>query len=220
MRIRICVKRAQEPAGCPLPFPAGPDARIAQVGDFPILTGPAWFYVEWWEALRTLQPDILAGLRDPLRRLAELVMRRRVDIPLGRALFSLTRVGERPLSDATREQLWQAFGVPVYEQYVTGNGIILASECEAHNGWHVHPATARMSKLAGEPHVILNRIDSNGREFRAVGMGFAADVTAEPCDCGQTTPRVLNLPTASNYPAMPSLRAAALCGGLLAPPAA
>jgi hypothetical protein len=137
MRVRIRWRRAHESPGCLLPFPASPELRIAQVGDFPILTGPAWFYVEWWEALRAHQPDILAEHRDALTRLAELVRRRRIEMALGRAVFTLTRVGERPLPDAARDQLWHAFGVPIYELYVTGNGTILASECEAHNGWHV-----------------------------------------------------------------------------------
>lgn len=196
MRVRICWKRAQESPGCQLPFPASPDSRIAQVGDFPILIGPTWFYVEWWEALRKLQPDILAGHCSALSRMAELVTRKRIDMALGRAVFALTRVGERPLPDAARDQLWHAFGVPIYELYITGNGIILASECEAHNGWHVNPKTARVSKRAGEPHAVLSRFGSNGRELQSVGMGFAADVTSEVCDCGQTTPRVVNLPVA------------------------
>jgi hypothetical protein len=220
MRVRICFKRAQEPLGCLLPFPASRDSCIAQVGDFPILTGAAWFYVGCWEALRAHQPDILAGHRDALTRLAELVMRRRVDIPLGRALFALTRVGERPLPDVVRDQLWAAFGVPIYELYVTSNGSILASECEAHNGWHVHPDAARISKLSGEPHLILNRFGSNGREFQPVGMGFAADLTSEVCDCGQTTPRVVNLPVSTDHLTLPRLTAGAYSSSLLAPPAA
>ena len=171
------------------------------MGDFPIFPGLPWFYVEWWEALLTFKPAFLVGYRDSLLRLSEMVTRRRIDLPVDRALFTFTRVGERPLLDATRDQFWQAFGVPVFELYVTGNGIVLASECEAHNGWHVSPQTARISKLAGEPHLVLNRLGSNNEVFQAVGMGFAADVTPEPCECGQTTPRVVNLPTTAVYPA-------------------
>src|SRR5271170_7199552 len=218
MRLRIWWKRSGKQSHDSLPFPARPDSRIAQVGDFPILTGPAWFYVEWWEALRKLHPDILAGQWDAIRRLAELITRRNIDFHLEHALFSLTRVGERPLPEAARHQLWKAFGVPVYELYVTGNGIILAGECEAHNGWHVNPKTARISKLAGEPHVVLNRLGEDGREFQAVGMGFTADVTVEPCDCGQSTPRVVNLPTSAGHSVMPQLAAGTPSSGVLVPP--
>ncbi len=220
MRVRIRWNRAQEPPGCLLPFPASHDARIAQVGDFPILTGPTWFHIEWWDALRKLQLDVLAGPRDALRRLAELTTRHGIDMALGRALFSITRVGERPLSDPARDQLWNAFGVPVYELYVSGNGIVLASECEAHDGWHVIPETARISKLAGEPHLVLNRREPNGSEFQAIGMGFTADVTTEVCDCGQTTPRVVNLPVCSDDLTLPRLTAGAYSSSLLAHPAA
>jgi hypothetical protein len=219
MRVRICLNRAAEPPGCLLPFPATTDSRIAQVGEFPILPGPPLFYVGCWEALRAFQPDILAGHCEALIRLADLVTRQRIDLALRRALFALTRVGDRPLPDADRDQLWHAFGVPVYELYVSCNGIILAGECEAHTGWHVNPETARTSKLRGEPHLVLNRRSGEGREFQAMGMGFSADVTTAVCECGQSTPRVINLPVCSD-PVMPRLAAASHFNYLLAPPAA
>lgn len=106
---------------------------------------------------------------------------------------------------------------PVYELYVTGNGIILASECEAHCGGHVDPETARISKLAGEPHLILYRLRGNRRQFQAVGMGFAAHLTSDVCDCGQTTPRVVNLPVSSDQLPLPILTVGAYSSSLLAP---
>jgi hypothetical protein len=199
MRVRIHWHSSGDEPQCSLPFPARGSSRIAQVGDYPVFPGLPWFYVEWWEAMLTFKPAFLVGYRDSLLRLSEMVTRRRIDLPVDGALFTLTRVGERPLLDETRDQFWRAFGVPVFEIYVTGNGIVLASECEAHNGWHVRPQTASISKLAGEPHLVLNRLGSNNEVFQPLGMGFAADVTSEPCECGQTTPRVLNLSTTAVY---------------------
>jgi hypothetical protein len=216
MRVRIRWHSAAKQPYCPLPFPARPDSRVAQVGDFPILQGLPWFYVEWCEALIKLRPTIVIGHHNALRRLSELVTRQKIDFPVDGALFSLTRVGERPLLDTMREQLWQAFGVPVFEMYVTGNGIILASECEAHNGWHVNPQTACISKLVGEPHVVLNRIGDSGKAFQALGMGFAADVTTDLCECGQATPRVVNLPTCDTQPVAHSLPAGGAARALAA----
>ncbi len=201
MKVRIHWHSSGEQPQCPLPFPARRGSRIAQVSDSPIFTDLPWCSVERWEALLKFAPAILVGYRDSLVRLSEILTRRRIELPIDGALFVLTRVGERPLLDETRDEFWKAFGVPVFEIYVTGNGMVLASECEAHDGWHVRPQTASISKLAGEPHLVLTRLGRNDEVFQPLGMGFAADVTSEPCECGQTTPRVVNLLTSAAYPA-------------------
>ena len=88
------------------------------------------------------------------------------------------------------------------------------------NARHITVGTSvlkrRISKLAAEPHLILNRFGGNGREFQAVGMGFAADVTTEICDCGQTTPRVVNLPVSTDQLTLPRLTAGVHSRSLLA----
>ncbi len=54
------------------------------------------------------------------------------------ALIALSRLGEPLLTPHQRDDLWSAFHVPVFEQIVAEDGQLLASECEAHDGLHVH----------------------------------------------------------------------------------
>jgi hypothetical protein len=67
------------------------------------------------------------------------------------------------LSDADRDDLWDAYRVPVFEQVITSAGHLAAWECEAHEGLH----------LADGAQAMADRI--------VVGR----------CDCGADAPRVL-----------------------------
>jgi hypothetical protein len=57
--------------------------------------------------------------------------------PLSHALILLARPGEPLTTAAERDQLWRAFGVPLFEQIIDEDGRLLAAECEAHDGLHV-----------------------------------------------------------------------------------
>ena len=45
--------------------------------------------------------------------------------------------GEADLSDDDRDMFWEAFGVPVFEQYLGRGNELLAVECDAHTGLHL-----------------------------------------------------------------------------------
>lgn len=64
----------------------------------------------------------------------------------------------RILTDEDRNFLWNAFGVPVFEQILDGRGQVVASECEAHEGFHL----------------------SRGARLRIGGMRLIEDL----CNCG------------------------------------
>jgi len=77
--------------------------------------------------------------------------------------------------------------------FVSGEGLILAHECEAHEGWHVNTHLAEFVKLRGEPHLVLRRLLPDGSST-AVGVGFTGAVSRRACACGLQTERVINLP--------------------------
>jgi hypothetical protein len=88
----------------------------------------------------------------------------RTKIPaLTHALIVLARPGDELLMESQREKLWTAFHVPVFQQIVNARGVLLAAECEAHDGLHIE-----------SPQV--------------VAIGAALDRTA--CGCGRMTPRL------------------------------
>lgn len=78
----------------------------------------------------------------------------------------LSRVHEGLLSEEDRDQLWDRFGVPVFEYLLDAAGQIVAEECEAHEGLHLR---------------------------RGVWDEVPGTLTREPCPCGKTTPRLLTL---------------------------
>ncbi len=88
----------------------------------------------------------------------------RTKIPaLTHALIVLARPGEELLNVRQREQLWTAFRVPVFQQIVNRRGVLLAAECEAHDGLHIESA-------------------------QVVAIGAALDRTT--CGCGRSAPRL------------------------------
>jgi hypothetical protein len=116
----------------------------------------------WCDAAARFQPAAIAGTR---RQLLELAGGAAPD--LTHAVIALALPGEPLLSSSEREQLWRAFGVPVFEQIVDAAGRLLAAECEAHDGLHVA---------------------SPGRLW----PGLA--VVSTPCGCGLATPRLVAPP--------------------------
>lgn len=170
--------------------------RAIQVGSSQTLPAIRWFPVEAWHLLAEERPDALVGTRESLRRLCQYLFSWQLEFRfVDRAVFVVTAVGERPLGERVRDELWRMFGVPVFELFVAGDGAILAHECEAHEGWHVNESAAQFLKLRGEPHLILRRPSPDGGHT-AIGVGFTGAVTRKPCACGLDSERVVDLPVA------------------------
>lgn len=85
----------------------------------------------WNEHVRRFNPSSIAGPLEQLRRLAG------DDYAIERALVVFTYAGNPGISPSDRESLWKAFGVPVFEQYLSPRNKLLATECDAHSGLHV-----------------------------------------------------------------------------------
>ena len=108
----------------------------------------------WNAEAARFEPSSIAGPVEQLRKLTKL------DLGLRHAVIVFTYSGEACLSDDDRDSFWEAFGVPVFEQYLGRGNELLAVECDAHTGLH----------LVGEFQT-LNR-DRNG------------------CACGSPNPRM------------------------------
>jgi hypothetical protein len=109
----------------------------------------------WNERARKFNPASIAGPLGLLRRLA------RDTWAFDQAVVVFTYAGGPGLSPLDRESLWNAFGVPVFEQYLSSRTRVLATECDAHSGLHV---------IWGCEGVPLDR---------------------EVCACGNPTPRLV-----------------------------
>ena len=113
----------------------------------------------WSERVQSFTPAALAATLDQLEQLTG------VGIPsLTHAIIVLGRENDRRLTDSGRERLWTAFRVPAFEQIIGEDQMLLARECEAHDGLHIESA-----KLTIAPQ----RIDHS------------------ECGCGRKTPRLI-----------------------------
>jgi hypothetical protein len=119
-------------------------------------------FSEWSEKADAFAPAVIAGTRDQLLALCALTTKH----TLTHAVISLTHPGDPLLTPEERNQLWQAFHVPVFEQVIGPRGQLLASECEAHVGLHVS-TDPKLAKLLD---------------------GLATQ--DGPCSCGQKSPRI------------------------------
>jgi hypothetical protein len=112
----------------------------------------------WSAAAAAFAPEAIAGTWPQLEALLP------EKIPsLTHALIVVARADEPLVTLAQRRRLWNAFGVPVFQQIVGANGSLLGAECEAHDGLHIESS-----------------------KFAAAG-GL---VEPAPCGCGRKTARL------------------------------
>lgn len=170
-----------------LPFPAAPNLRVAQL----TVPGAAFdsirsFPRDCWDELEEYRPHVLVGSTADLQRVAELARRNVLDLTsVDRALFALTCCGDQPLRDVSRVVLWQAFGVPVYELFIGAGGALLASECQAQEGWHVESG-ARFSLMNRELVV-------RTRDRIETPTGLTARLESKLCPCGRAGMRIIDV---------------------------
>ena len=105
-------------------------------------------------AIGAYRPEILAAPLSMLRELSE-------SVSVSKALVVFTDRCSSPLTQATRDWLWQRFAVPCFEQLLDASGQVIAEECQVHDGLHV----LRMDATSGT-------------------------LTTAECDCGRTEPRL------------------------------
>lgn len=143
------------------------------------------FAAEDIRGLMEYAPDALAASLAPALSLANRKLLGLFDLAslkLAIVIFSsLGPAGGGSLAAHHRDVLWQAFGLPVFEQLRGWDGKIIARECEVHNGLHFDKGA-----LVTEP---------NGIELTLAGRatGLAAVIVESQCECGMERPRLCQL---------------------------
>lgn len=170
----------RDSSGRSLPFPAGPHLRTALLGDLEHFDGAATYPEIRWRSLSTFAPQVLAGTTDDLAAFADGVFHGAWRAPLlDTAVFNLTTIGRVPLTPAQRDKLWRVFRVPVYELLFDREAGVLASECEAHEGWHVRNQQLRFDLQTGA--IIFRK---NGPAASPLATGLTAVGLDGVCPCG------------------------------------
>ncbi|MFL6415366.1 MAG: hypothetical protein ACJ74Y_06820 [Bryobacteraceae bacterium] len=168
-----------------LPLGTDGSSRIAQISLPGVLFERASYLpLDNVKALQEFRPRVVVGLSAHLLRLARQVRSGEIVFSdLDSAVFVITDFRNAPLSNEERTRLWNAFSVPVYELALADDGALLASECEAQEGWHI------------EPGVRFSRVNDQlwyRRRGRQIGTGLVGEIQDEPCPCGRPGQRILN----------------------------
>ncbi|MBV9224154.1 MAG: hypothetical protein JOY85_09010 [Acidobacteriaceae bacterium] len=170
-----------------LPITVPSQVRMVQVSSpAALFEGAHYFSQAQLTELQNYEPQILLGSTEDLLNLAERVGKGSLNLSkLDRAVFVLTDCRAVPLRDRQRVTFWQTFGVPVYELLLGGNGVLLAAECEAYEGWHIADDIT-FSSVGGQLWYSTRRGYSGG-------TGLIGEVQTQPCPCGRTGKRLVNV---------------------------
>ncbi|HVW87083.1 MAG TPA: hypothetical protein VHB50_20495 [Bryobacteraceae bacterium] len=177
----------------PLWFPVSFTGRIAVLeGGFHPERNVREFAGTDIEGVRAYAPEALVAPLDAALTLADQKIRGLLDLPSLRiAIVVLTSVQDSPLADHHRDLLWRAFGVPVFEHMRAWDGIVLARECEAHDGIHIDLATVFAD--VHDDELLVTQLHSVDRPILRARTGLTAEIVRTHCECGSESPRLRNL---------------------------
>jgi hypothetical protein len=187
VRAKLGRRRSEKTLPISLPFPVSTTLRLAQLSPGPKFADVQPLILKRWSDVQTFAPNVIVGSLSEMKRLVEQVSTGCLDAScLDRAIVILTPFGSKPLNDVARVALWQAFGVPIFELYLALDQSLLASECDAHEGWHLAPGIGSLTLDTGE--LILEGAGNSGLK---TGLRASRDQTA--CPCGRPTPRIVDI---------------------------
>lgn len=177
----------------PFSFPLAPPARIAMLGGgFHLGRNIREFDVEDIVWLHSYAPEALVLALDPALSLADRKSRGLFELQsLKTAIVVLTSLADSPLADHHRDLLWQAFGVPIFEQLRGWDGTVIARECEVHDGLHIDEAAAIFHLCQEE--LLATQLTAPGNPIIRARTGLTGEIASGRCECGAETPRLRNL---------------------------
>ena len=161
--------------------------RVAQVtAPDTLFEGPRYFAPFRGSGLDQFSPQALAGSAHHLTALIHALRQGQLHLPdVTQSVFVLTGCGQVPASDSLRASLWHAFGVPVYELLLDTENVPIASECDAHEGWHIEE---------GVTFFIQNdQLWFRWRRRQPACTGLTGLVEEQPCPCGRAGKRIVNV---------------------------
>ncbi len=95
------------------------------------------------------------------------------------------------LTDEQRDQIWEYYQVPLFEQLLGTDGKVIAMECEVHSGLHINPAATILECVEGE--IVMTSLTDTDHPAIRVWSGLTGKIDATPCECGRVEARLLGL---------------------------
>lgn len=151
------------------------------------------FHYDIAEDLAGFRPDTIAAPVRKLRRLAEDVLSGRLELPpLRSAIIGFSGLTNGYLTTEDRDLFWDAFRVPVFEQFRGFTRELLAWECDAHDGLHIDMANA-VFELSPRGELLLTCLDAPDYTILRLRTELTARIDESVCGCGDATPRLIGL---------------------------
>lgn len=144
------------------------------------------------DAIDAYRPEMIVGYVGPLVHLAQwmLATGRRTARP------EAVITGAEALHEFQRELIENAFGCPVFNTYGCREFMLVASECEQHQGLHInadHLLVELLSPRHGgdddtQGEVAITDLFNYGMPFVRYVNGDVATMASHPCPCGRGLP--------------------------------
>ena len=112
--------------------------------------------------------------------------------PLRNAVIAFTGILEGPLTPEDGDRFWRRYQVPVFEQFLGLDGELLAWECEMHHGLHVREDAAYFESCE-QDRLVVSFLANPRLPLLRLETGLAGRLITEPCPCGQTSPRLVDV---------------------------
>jgi phenylacetate-CoA ligase len=147
-------------------------------------------------SLRRTRPRVIVAYTGALYQFARMLEDRRL-VPWHPESIV---VGAEALHGFQRATIERVFGAPVFETYGSREFMLMAAECEAHDGLHLTAEHHILEVLddAGQPvppgvegNIAVTDLTNVGMPFiRYLNGDRGVMMPAEPCACGRTLPRM------------------------------
>ena len=98
-----------------------------------------------------------------------------------------TRPNDAPLFESTRDLLWEAFQLPVFEELIGFEGELLAAECDAHEALHIEESTTVAEEIEGE--LVVTSLRSLAFPILRLRTGLFGGLVRGSCGCGRSALR-------------------------------
>lgn len=117
-----------------------------------------------------------------------------------RPALRLALAGAEPFGDAIRREIETRWGITCFDFYGTAEAGIVALECAAHQGLHLHPEVLAEQvepgsgrRVEGSVGELLLSADADELPLLRFATGDLVRMDDAPCRCGRPTPRLLPL---------------------------
>lgn len=181
-----------------------PSTRTAILMDGFVENASVMCFPEGWDPeMAYLRPECLAGPVTLLRRMATCVLNRGAYFPsVRRPIIAFTGLpfGDAGvLTHADRDLLWKAFGVPVLEYFLGHRHEVLARECDVRMGLHINQAQTlfeviESAKAPRQAELVVTSLANTHFPVVRLASGLGGTlISGEPCPCGFTGQRLLNV---------------------------